>query len=205
MSLSSTMTSLMDKARANYHITDKLSIANLTDLMDKPAVNGPLSITYPNWTKASGWYADAFVTVPVFEGVPICATVEIKDIASTVSNQGPCLLCTFKDKNMNDLSYWDVDSNGNYKLAHNQPIQVGGNDFSNKNGLRSAQRLFNGSNLRNVSYIAISIGNNVDTTYSFRNLVVSYYEPYSVQNLIDGGNLAPLVAPTTRNDGTETE
>lgn len=187
MSLSSTMTSLMDKARANYHTTDKLSIANLTDLMTKPAVNGPLSIAYTDWTKASGWRADAFVTVPVFEGVPICATVEIKDIASTVSNQGPCLMCTFKDKNMNDLSYWDVDSNGNYKLAQNQMVTVGGDNFSNKNGLRSAQRLFGGSDIRNVSYIAISIGNNVDTTYSFRNLVVSYYEPYSVQNIIAGG------------------
>lgn len=183
MSLSSTMTSLMDKARANYHITDKLSVANLTDLMDQPAVNGPLSITYPNWTKASGWGADVFVTVPVFKGVPICATVEIKDIASTVSNRGPCLLCTFKDKNLNDLSYWDTDSNGDYKLAQNQPLQVGSDNFSNKNGLRSAQRLFDGSNLRNVSYIAINIGNNVDTTYSFRNLVVSYYKPYSVPKI----------------------
>lgn len=187
MSLSSTMTSLMDKARANYHTTDKLSIANLTDLMDQPAVNSPLSIAYTDWTKSSGWGSGAFVTVPVFEGVPICATVEIKDIASTVSNQGPSLMCAFKDKNMNDLSYWDVDSNGNYKLAQNQLCQVGSDNFSNKNGLRSAQRLFDGSNLRNVSYIAIIIGNNVDTTYSFRNLVVSYYEPYSVQNLIAGG------------------
>lgn len=205
MSLSSTMTSLMDKARANYHITDKLSVANLTDLMDQPAVNGPLSITYQDWTKASGWGADASVTVPVFKGVPICVTVEIKDIASTASDQGPCLMCNFKDKNLNDLSFWDVDSNGNYKLA-NEGVQVESSDnFSNKNGLRSAQRLFDASNLRNVAYIKISIGNNTVTTYSFRNLVVSYYEPYSVQNLIDGGNLAPLVAPTTRNDGTETE
>lgn len=180
MSLSSTMTSLMDKARANYHTTDKLSIAKLTDLMDKPAVNGPLSITYPNWTKASGWGADASVTVPAFKGVPICVTVEIKDIASTASDQGPCLMCNFKDKNLNDLSFWDVDSNGNYKLA-NEGVQVGsGDNFSNKNGLRSAQRLFDDSNLRNVEYIKISIGNNCVTTYSFCNLVVSYYEPYSV-------------------------
>lgn len=188
MSLSSTMTSLMDKARANYHTTDKLSIATLTDLMTKPAVSGPLSITYPNWTQASGWGTDAFAIVPVFEGVPICATVEIKDIASTVSDQGPCLLCNFVDKNMNDLSYWDTDSDGNYKLENGQGVQVGSGDtFSNKNGLRSAQRLFDDSNLRNVAYIKISIGNNTVTTYSFRNLVVSYYEPYSVQNLIAGG------------------
>lgn len=187
MSLSSTMTSLMGKARANYHTTDKLSIANLTDLMTKPAVNGPLSITYPNWTKSSGWGADTFVIVPVFKGVPICVTAEIKDIASTVSNQGPCLLCVYKDKNMNDLSYWDIDSNGNYKLAQNQSVQIVGDDFSNKNGLRSAQRLFDDSNLRNLAYLEICIGNNISTTYSFRNLVVSYYEPYSVQNLIAGG------------------
>lgn len=187
MSLSSTMTSLMDKARANYHITDKLSVANLTDLMDQPAVNGPLSITYQDWTKTSGWGSD-YVTVPVFKGVPICVTVEIKDIASTKSDEGPCLLCTFKDKNLNRLSYWDTDSDGNYKLAKNQSIQVGrGDDFSNKNGLRSAQRLFDDANLRNVAYITIGIGNNVSTTYSFRNLVVSYYEPYSVQDLIAGG------------------
>nr|DAF46794.1 MAG TPA: hypothetical protein [Siphoviridae sp. ctj0M16] len=185
------MTSLMDKARANYHTTDKLSIANLTDLMTKPAVNGPLSITYPNWTKASGWSADVHVTVPVFEGVPICATVEIKDIASTASNQGACLLFTYKDKNMNNLSYWDVDSNGDYKIANDQPIQGQGDDFSGKNGLRSAQRVFNSSNLKNVAYIEISIGNNISTTYSFRNLVVSYYEPYSVQNLIAGGQSSP--------------
>lgn len=188
MPLSSTMTSLMDKARANYHTTDKLSIANLTDLMTKPAVNGPLSITYPNWTKASGWGADVFVIVPVFKGVPICVTAEIKDIASTASDQGPCLLCNFKDKNLNEPSYWDTDSDGNYKLENGQGVQVGSGDtFSNKNGLRSAQRLFDDSNLRNVAYIKISIGNNTVTTYSFRNLVVSYYEPYSVQNLIAGG------------------
>lgn len=192
MSLSSTMTSLMDKARANYHITDKLSISDLTDLMNKPAVNSPLSITYPNWTKASGWGADAFVIVPVFKGVPICVTAEIKDIASTASDQGPCLLCNFMDKNMNDLSYWDTDSDGNYKLENGQGVQVGSDDtFSNKNGLRSAQRLFDNSNLKNVAYIRISIGNNTTTTYSFRNLVVSYYEPYSVQNLIAGGQSSP--------------
>lgn len=188
MSLSSTMTSLMDKARANYHITDKLSISDVTDLMTKPAVNGPLSITYPNWTKASGWGADACVIVPVFEGVPICATVEIKDIASTVSEQGPCLLCNFIDKNLNELSYWDIDSDGNYKLANGQGVQIGSGDtFSNKNGLRSAQRLFDDSSLRNVAYIKISIGNDCVATYSFRNLVVSYYKPYSVQDLIAGG------------------
>ena len=188
MSLSSTMTSLMEKARANYHITGKLSIADLTDLT-KPALNGSLSITYPNWTKASGWGTDASVIVPVFEGIPICATVEIKDIASTASDQGPCILCTYKDKNLNSLSYWDTDSDGNYKLVNGQSVQLWGGDdsFSNKNGLRSAQRLFDGSSLRNVAYIEIGIGNNTVTTYSFRNLVVSYYEPYSVQNLIAGG------------------
>lgn len=192
MSLSSTMTSLMDRARANYHTTDKLSIAKLTDLMDQPAVNGPLSITYQDWTKASGWSADAHVIVPVFKGVPICATVEIKDIASTASNQGPCLTCVFKDKNLNDLSYWDIDSNGNYKLVSGQGVPVGrGDNFSNKNGLRSAQRLFDDANLRNVAYITIGIGNNCVTTYSFRNLVVSYYEPYSVQDLIAGGQFSP--------------
>ena len=182
MSLSSTMTSLMDKARANYHITDKLSVANLIDLMDQPAVNGPLSITCPDWTEFSGWGTN-FVTVPVFKGVPICATVEIKDIASTVSNQGPCLMCNFEGKNLNGLSFWDVDSNGNYKLANEGvPIESGDN-FSNKNGLQSAQRLFTDSNIRNVSYVAIGIGNNVDTTYSIRNLVVSYYKPYSVPKI----------------------
>lgn len=193
MSLSSTMTSLMEKARANYHTTDKLSIANLADLMNKPAVNGPLSITYPNWTKASGWSADVHVTVPVFKSVPICATIEIKDIASTASDQGPCILCTYKDKNLNSLSYWDTDSDGNYKLVNGQSVQLWGVDdsFSNKNGLRSAQRLFDGSSLRNVAYIEIGIGNNCVTTYSFRNLVVSYYEPYSVQNLIAGGQSSP--------------
>ena len=185
MSLSSTMTSLMDKARANYHITDKLSVANLTDLMDQPAVNGPLSITCPDWTEASGWAINAFIIVPIYKNIPICATAEIKDIASTKSDEGPALLCSFMDKNMNKLSYWDIDSNGNYKLAKSQTVQLGlvDDNFSNKNGLRSAQRLFTDSNIRNVAYVSISIGNNVSTTYSFRNLVVSYYEPYSVPEI----------------------
>lgn len=183
MSLSSTMTSLMDKARANYHITDKLSVANLIDLMDQPAVNGPLSITYPNWTKASGWGADASIIVPVFKDFPVYATVEIKDIASTQSDKGPCLLYTYMDKNMNELSYWDIDSNGNYKLANNQTFPLTGDNFSNKNGLRNGYKVIANSDLRNVAYLAIGIGNNVSTTYSIRNLVVSYYKPYSVPKI----------------------
>lgn len=189
MKVSSLLTGLMDKARTNYHTADKLSIAELTDLMNHPGINSPLGIINRAWTKASGWGTDAAFVVPVFKDVPICATVELKDIASTVSNQGPCLLCTYFDKDLNALSYWDLDNNGNYKLAGGQALQLGsGDDFSNKNGLRSAQRLFNGQDLRNVAYISIGVGNNTETTYSFRNLVVSYYKPYSFVSKVGGGN-----------------
>ena len=187
MSLSSTMTSLMDKARANYHITDKLSIATLTDLMDKPVVNGPLSITYPNWTKASGWGSGVDLIVPVFKNVPICVTAEVKGIASTVSNHGPCLTCRFMDKDLNYISYWKTDKDGNY-VPKNEIVQVGSrsDSFSNKDGLRGAQRLFADRNLRNVAYINVGISNNVETSYSFRNLVVSYYKPYSFVSQVGG-------------------
>ena len=145
--------------------------------------NGPLSITCPNWTKADGWSSDVSIIVPVFKNVPIYATVEIKDIASTKSDEGPELMCNNMDKNMNKVSYWNIDSNGNYKLAENEAIGLIGDDFSNKNGLRSGYRVFDESSIRNVAYIAIGVGNNVSTTYSIRNLVVSYYKPYNVPEI----------------------
>lgn len=186
MSLSSTMTSLMNKARANYHITDKLSIANLTDLMDRPGMNSLLGIRNRDWTEASGWGAGIDFIVPVFKNVPICATVEIKDIASTVNDQGPCLTCRFMDKDLNYISYWKADKNGNY-VPKKEAVQVGaGDNFSNKDGLRSAQRLFADRDLRNVAYISIGIGNNCQTSYSYRNLVVSYYKPYSFVSQVGG-------------------
>ena len=186
MSLSSTMTSLMNKARANYHITDKLSIANLTDLMDRPGMNSLLGIRNRDWTEASGWGSGVDFIVPVFKNVPICVTAEVKGIASTVSNQGPCLTCRFMDKDLNYISYWKTDKDGNY-VPKNEIVQVGSSDdFSNKNGLRSSQRLFDSQSLRNVAYINVGIDNNVETSYSFRNLVVSYYKPYSFVSQVGG-------------------
>lgn len=145
--------------------------------------NGPLSIACPNWIKADGWSSNVSVIVPVFKNVPIYATVEIKDIASTKSDKGPSLLCNYMDKNMNKLSYRDVDSNGNYKFTNDPVIQLKGDDFSNKNGLRSGYKVFNESTIRNVAYLSIGVGNNVWTTYSIRNLVVSYYKPYNVPKI----------------------
>lgn len=154
--------------------------------------NGPLSITCPDWNKADGWGSNVSVIVPVFKNVPIYATVEIKDIASTKSDKGPSLLCNYMDKNMNKLSYWDVDSNGNYKFTNDPVIQLTGDNFSNKNGLRSGYRVFNESTIRNVAYLSIGVGSNTVTTFSIRNLVVSYYKPYDFTsqgniNLLDFG------------------
>lgn len=185
MTVSSLLTSLMDKARASYHTTGKLSIADLTNLISQPGISSPLSITYQDWTSASGWGTPINVIVPVFKNVPICATVEIKDIASAVSGQGPCLQCSFLDKDLHELSPWDLDANGNYKkLAERANGLMGtGDRFSNKDGLRSSQRVFSADSIRNVAYLRVSVGNNVVTSYSFRNVVVSYYKPYKVEQM----------------------
>lgn len=187
MSLNDMMTNLMDKARPNYHVTDKLSIPDLTKLMDKPGINSPLSISQPEWLHVTGWGATLKVIVPVYLDIPIYATVELKGITSTVANQGASLLTNYMDKNGNFISYWDVDNQGNYKQS-GDPVQMQGNSFSNKNGTRIGTRTFDKSNIRNVAYLVICAANNCVTEYDLRNLIVSYYKAYTYADIMGEGS-----------------
>lgn len=182
------MTPLMDKARINYHVTDKLSISDLTTLMNKPGINGPLGMFLSDWTHVSGWGSGSMrVIVPIYQDIPVYATVEIRGITSTIANQGSKLMVNYMDKNGKSLSYWDLDNSGNYKPS-GESVGMTGDSFSNKTGLKTGFITFSKDNIRNVKFIGIIMGNNVATSYDIRNLIVSYYKPYTYADIMGGGS-----------------
>lgn len=187
MSINDMMTTLMDKGRTNYHTTDKLSITDLTTLMDKPGIDGPLGFACPDWVHVSGWGTknDVNFTVPVYPDVPVYATVEIKNITATIENQGAELGVNFVDKHGKSLSYWDKDSNGNYKPSW-EGINMIGDNFSNKNGVRTGFRVFDQNTIANIAYLRVGLANDVETAYDVRNLIVSYYKPYTYADIMGG-------------------
>lgn len=186
MTATETLTALMDKARINYHTDSKLSVPQLTTMMDKPGINGPLGMFLSDWTHVTGWGSGSMrVIVPIYQDIPVYATVEIRGITSTIANQGAELMVNYIDKNGKPLSYWDLDNSGNYKPS-DEVINMRGDSFSNKNGLRTGSFTFSKDTIRNVAFLSIGMGNNVEISYDIRNLIVSYYKPYTYADIMGG-------------------
>lgn len=189
MTISSAMTALMDNARSLYHIDDKMTIFQLTDLLGSPSINNPLVVIKPNWEHVSGWGIGGLALVPVIPGVPIYVTAEIKSIGSTQADQGPEIMYYYADKQGQLLSPWTFEKNGDYSLADNDGLNGESSSFTNKSGVRtSIPMAITKERLRNVKYFSIALGTNVNTSFDYRRMIVSYYKPYTFSELLGGGS-----------------
>lgn len=72
MSLNDTMTALMDKVRQITGLTDKISVAQLTDLMGNFVSPNLIPNTSENWQNfANGWNISLCDALPVSKGETI--------------------------------------------------------------------------------------------------------------------------------------
>ena len=136
MSLSETMTALMDAARSKSGLTDKLDIADLTGLMDNFVVANLFKDTNDKWFNVNdGWGSD-IQRIPVKQNEIYTASVEVKNISNRVN-----LICKYLNSEGQVLS-----TDGNlYDDKGNAPVQIGNeaqayqytDDYSNKDGLRT--------------------------------------------------------------------
>ena len=88
MSLSETMTALMDKAREITGLTEKISIARLTGLMDSFNLNNLIKNSSNEWTKVENVWDVEFPTIAVKRNETYTFTAEVKDNAYPVKVSG---------------------------------------------------------------------------------------------------------------------
>ena len=85
MSLNDTMTALMDKAREITGLTEKISIARLTGLMDSFNLNNLIKDSSSEWALISGAWDYDFPRLAVKKGDSYTFTVEVKDNSKDIT------------------------------------------------------------------------------------------------------------------------
>lgn len=115
MTVNGMMTSLMDKARKLTGLTDKISIAQLDNLMSNFVSPNLIADTSDNWQDVNPtWNVSVCDALPAIKGDTISASVEVKNCTGKIS-----LVAVYLDKDKKPLVPWmsQYDSNGNAPLS----------------------------------------------------------------------------------------
>ena len=88
MGLSETMTALMDKVRELTGLTEKISVARVTGLMDSFNLNNLIANSSNEWTKVENVWDVGFPTIAVKRNETYTFTAEVKDNAYPVKVSG---------------------------------------------------------------------------------------------------------------------
>ena len=187
MSLSSTMTSLMDKARELTGLTEKIGLAQLTNLMDGFVVANLFKDTNDKWLNLTDKWGIDIQRIPVKQNEIYTASVEVKDISNMVT-----LVCKLLNSEGQVLS-----NNVNlYDDKYNAPIQPGNeadayiftDGYSNKNGLRTVTVQVKPTNCAFLMFRVASFGQG---SFSYRKPMAVKGKcslPWTPNNLVGGGS-----------------
>lgn len=115
MTVSDVMTPLMDKVRKLTGLTDKISIARLTGLMDSFLVKSLVTNSSSEWVEVKNEWDARMASIPVSKGEKYTFTVEVADNTFEIE-----LSAVLYDSKGNILDpYKPTDSDGN------APINIG--------------------------------------------------------------------------------
>lgn len=165
--ITDTLTPLMDKFRAKTGLTDKLTIARATGLMDSFNLNNLIANSSNEWTKVENVWDVAFPTIAVKRNETYTFTAEVKDNAYPVKVSG----VLYNDK-------WNAIEPNHDEEA---PIYKGnisdvyiGNDYRSNGGKLTVTIKIRPSNARFLELRIVSLGKG---TITYRNPIVFKENP----------------------------
>lgn len=181
MSITDTLTPLMDKFRAKTGLTDKLTVARATGLMDSFNLNNLIANSSNEWTKVENVWDVKFPTIAVKRNETYTFTAEVKDNAYPVKVSG----VLYDDK-------WNVLEPNHDEEA---PIYKGnisnvyiGNAYRSNGGKLTVTIKIRPSNARFLKLLIVSWDNG---TLTYRNPIAFKETPL---NAVGGVTKLPLFA-----------
>lgn len=181
MGLSETMTALMDKVRELTGLTEKISVARVTGLMDSFNLNNLIANSSNEWTKVENVWDVGFPTIAVKRNETYTFTAEVKDNAYPVKVSG----VLYNDK-------WNAIEPNHDEEA---PIYKGnisdvyiGNDYRSNGGKLTVTIKIRPSNARFLELRIVSMGKG---TITYRNPIAFKENPLTT---VGGVTKLPLFA-----------
>lgn len=173
--ITDTLTPLMDKFRSKTGLTDKLTVARVTGLMDSFNLNNLIANSSNEWTKVENVWDVEFPTIAVKRNETYTFTAEVKDNAYPVKVSG----VLYNDK-------WNALEPNHDEEA---PIYKGnisdvyiGNDYRSNGGKLTVTIKIRPSNARFLELRIVSFGKG---TITYRNPIVFKENPLTT---VGGGN-----------------
>ena len=165
--ITDTLTPLMDKFRAKTGLTDKLTVARATGLMDSFNLNNLIANSSNEWTKVENVWDVGFPTIAVKRNETYTFTAEVKDNAYPVKVSG----VLYNDK-------WNAIEPNHDEEA---PIYKGnisdvyiGNDYRSNGGKLTVTIKIRPSNARFLELRIVSMGKG---TITYRNPIAFKENP----------------------------
>lgn len=135
MTATELLTNLMDKTRQITGLTEKISVAQLTDLMSNFVSPNLLSNSSGDWKAVNNTWQVELGDIPAVKGDTFTASVEVKDASQKVS-----LVAVYLDKDKKPLKPYGFSSNGDAQLENGNIANsyiLGDDGFFTADGLRT--------------------------------------------------------------------
>lgn len=185
MTLKDLLTTNADRFRTKIGIADKLSIADMGDLVDSLSCVNLLANTSDKWATGNGnWAKNIPAKVPLKSDQSVTFSCEIKDS----NDQNPQVVIIMHDSKGNMLDPWSINADGTRPITTDIGAASGMPRNNIVNGVLSTT--FSGE-CKNLSYIEISIQKGIATTFSYRKPMLTYGNhliPWTPKYEMGGGN-----------------
>lgn len=181
INITDTLTPLMDKFRAKTGLTDKLTVARATELMNNFSLNNLIANSSNDWTKVENVWDAGFPTIAVKRNETYTFTAEVKDNAYPVKVSG-----VLYDDKLNVLEPNHDEEAPIYK-GNISDVYIG-NDYRSNGGKLTVTFKIRPSNARFLKLLIVSLGKG---TLTYRNPIAFKETPLTK---VGGVTKLPLFA-----------